>query len=345
MEKELISIKKLLIIIVVPLILYLLNILSFVFIPFVFGLFMALLFSPLIRWLKKVKVPDFIGIIIALIIVSIAIGGTFKVVKLTSHELTSVNDDFINQLDERLNEVAKPIVEFMNINTHNGETDLKALFHNEKIQSQLFGNLGTGLNVAKNIITMTLMSLFFMVLFLAGSMNLEKLLQTFIFKDKDSKIQVIRKIEKDAFTYIIVKFSISLTTGIAVSLICYFFDVSFPIFWGLFAFLLNFIQMIGSIIAVVVICIFALVELNFTGSLLFFSLLIIGVQVLFGTVIDPILMSKSFSINTVTVLIMLAVWGIIWGIPGLILSVPITALLKRVFEQFPGTKIYAKIMS
>ncbi len=345
MEKELISIKKLLIIIVVPLILYLLNILSFVFIPFVFGLFMALLFSPLIRWLKKMKVPDFIGIIISLIIVSIAIGSTFKVVKLTSQELTSVNDDFIQQLDERLNEVAKPIVEFMNINPHNGETDLKALFHNEKVQSKLFGNLSTGLNIAKNIVTMTLMSLFFMILFLAGSMNLEKLLQTFIFKDKDSKIQMIRKIEKDAFTYIVVKFSISFTTGVAVSLICYFFDVSFPIFWGLFAFLLNFIQMIGSIIAVVVICVFALVELNLTGTLLIFSILIIGIQVLFGTVIDPILMSKSFSINTVTVLIMLAVWGIIWGIPGLILSVPITALLKRIFEQFPGTKVYAKIMS
>lgn len=345
MEKELVSIKKLLIIIVVPLILYLLNILSFVFIPFVFGLFIALLFSPLIRWLKKRKVPGFVGIILSLFIVFVAIGGTIKLVKLSSHELTSVDEDFMDKLDERLNDVAKPIVEFMNIRTQNGETDLKALFHNEKIQSQLFGNVGTGLNVAKNIVTMTLMALFFMILFLAGSMNLEKLLEFFVFHDKDSKIKTIRKIEKDAFTYIVVKFSISLATGVVVSLICYFFGVSFPIFWGLFAFLLNFIQIIGSVIAVVVVCLFALVELNFTGSFMFFVLLIIGSQAVLGTVIDPLLMSKSFSINTVTVLVMLAVWGMIWGIPGLILSIPITALLKRIFEQFPETKVYSRMMS
>lgn len=345
MLQEINTIKKLLIIIVVPLILYLLNILSFVFIPFVFGLFIALLFSPLIRWLEKRKVPGFVGIIISLIIVSVMIGGTIKLVKLSSHELTSVDEDFMTKLDNRLNEVAKPIVEFMNINPHRGETDLKALFHNEKVQSQLFGNVGTGLNVAKNIITMTLMTLFFMILFLAGSINLEKLLELFIFKDKESKIKTIRSIEKDFFTYIVVKFAVSLATGLGVSLICYFFDVSFPIFWGLFAFLLNFIQMIGSIIAVIVICLFALVELNFTGTFLFFTILMVGIQVALGTVIDPILMSKSFSINTVTVLVMLAVWGIIWGIPGLILSVPITALLKRIFSQFKGTKVFAKMMT
>lgn len=345
MLKELITIKKLLIIIVVPLILYLLNILSFIFIPFVFGLFIALLFSPLLRWFERKSIPGFVGIILSLIIVSIAIGGTIKLVKLSSHELTSVDEDFMSKLDERLNEVAKPIVEFMNINPHRGETDLKALFHDEKVQTQLFGNVGTGLNVAKNIITMTLMTLFFMILFLAGSINLERLLELFIFKNKDSKIKIIRKIEKDFFTYIVVKFSVSLATGVGVGLVCYFFGVSFPIFWGLVAFLLNFIQMIGSIIAVIVICLFALVELNLTGSFLLFSLIIIGIQVAFGTIIDPLLMSQSFSINTVTVLVMLAIWGIIWGIPGLILSVPITALLKRIFSQFKGTRVFAKMMS
>lgn len=345
MLKEIITIKKLLILIVVPLVLYLLNILSFIFIPFVFGLFIALLFSPLLRWLKKKKVPGFVGILISLIIMTVVIGGTIKLVKLSSHEIMSVDEEFMTKLDERLNEVAKPIVNFMNINPNRGETDLKALFHNEKIQAQLFGNVGTGLNIAKNVITMTLMTLFFMILFLAGSMNLEKLLELFIFKDKDSKIKTIKKIEKDFFTYILVKTFISITTGVGVGLVCYFFDVSFPIFWGLFAFLLNYIQMIGSVISVIVVCLFALVELNFTGSFLFFSLLIVGIQVALGTILDPILMSKSFSINTVTVLVMLAVWGIIWGIPGLVLSVPITALLKRIFAQFKGSMVFAKMMS
>ena len=153
------------------------------------------------------------------------------------------------------------------------------------------------------------------------------------------------QVEKDILKFIVVKFLLSLFTGIGFSIACYAFDVSFPIFWGLFAFAINFIQMIGSVISVVVLSAFALVEIDNTGTLFFFVLSITGVQVLFGAILEPILMGKSFQINTITVLIMLALWGFIWGVPGLILSIPITALIKKIMEKFPGTAVYARIMS
>jgi predicted PurR-regulated permease PerM len=153
------------------------------------------------------------------------------------------------------------------------------------------------------------------------------------------------KIEKDLITFIKVKFFVSMLTGIATGLACLFFDVSFPIFWGLFAFVINFVQMVGSFIAVVSLSIFAFVELDQTGTLLFFVLAISGVQILIGAILEPIFMGKSFSINIIAVLVMLMFWGFLWGIPGLIMAIPITVFIKIILEQFPSTKIIAGLLS
>ncbi|MDP4954355.1 MAG: AI-2E family transporter, partial [Flavobacteriales bacterium] len=194
-------------------------------------------------------------------------------------------------------------------------------------------------------ITMTLMTAFFVVLFLAGSINLQDVMQTVLFKQKYASVKTFRKVEKDIIKFVWVKFVISLFTGIGFSLACLAFDVSFPIFWGMFAFLINFVQMVGSIISIVALSIFAIVELDPSGTLLAFVLIITGVQVLMGSILEPIFMGKTFSINVITVLVMLMLWGYLWGVPGLIMSIPITVFLKIVLEHFPKTKNIARLMS
>lgn len=345
MRNELLAIRKLLLILVVPFILYLLNVLSMIFIPFVFALFASLVFMPMMRWLMKKGVPNFVGIILVVIIISGGLKGAYEVVQLSGQEISNANEDFYEKFDSRLNDVVAPIVDLMGIEPKEGETELRAFLNNDKVSENLFGNVGNGLNFARKFVSMLLMTIFFTVLLLAGSMNIQKVMELLIFKQRFASVKTFRQIEKDIFKFIVVKFLLSLFTGIGFSLACYAFDVSFPIFWGLFAFLINFVQMIGSVISVVVLTAFALVELNVTGTLAFFIIIIAGVQILFGGILEPILMGKSFSINTVTVLFMLALWGFIWGIPGLILSIPITALVKKIMEQFPGSAVYARIMS
>jgi predicted PurR-regulated permease PerM len=153
------------------------------------------------------------------------------------------------------------------------------------------------------------------------------------------------RIENDLIKFILVKVFVSLLTGIFFAVSCIIFDVSWPIFWGLFAFVFNFIQMIGSVISVAVLGLFALVEIDPTGTLLLFLLILIGIEILMGGVLEPVLMGKSFSINVITILIMLMFWGYLWGIPGLIMSIPITVFLKIIMEQFPKTRMIAGLIS
>ncbi|MGM0478381.1 MAG: AI-2E family transporter [Bacteroidota bacterium] len=345
MQNELLAIRKLLLILVVPFVLYLLNVLSIIFIPLVFALFASLVFMPMMRWLMKKGVPNFVGIILVVIIITAGLTGAYEIVNLSGQEIANANEDFYVKFDSRLNDVVAPVVDLMGISPNQGETKLQAFLNNDKVSENLFGNVGNGLNFARKFVSMLLMTVFFTILLLAGSMNIQKVMELLIFKQRFASVKTFRQIERDIFKFIVVKFLLSLFTGLSFGFACYAFDVSFPIFWGLFAFLINFVQMIGSVVSVVVLTAFALVELNVSGTLLVFIFIISGIQILFGGILEPILMGKSFSINTVTVLFMLALWGFIWGIPGLILSIPITALVKKIMEQFPGTAVYARIMS
>lgn len=327
----------LLLILVIPVVFYLLKILSFIFIPLVFSMFIALLFLPLLRWLQKKGIPKAISIFIVILIIigGLKIGG--ELIQLTSREIIATNDAFIEKAQVKLLALLNSIEQFFGIDYGTDRNFLKQFLNKD--------NFGTTVSYIGNTITMTLMTAFFVVLWLAESINVQKLMNSTILKQKHTSVKTFIKIEKDIAKFIKVKFLVSLGTGICTGLACYFFDVSFPIFWGLFAFVINFVQMIGSFITVILLSLFAFVELDPNSILLFFILTITGVQVLFGSILEPIFMGKSFSINIITVLVMLMFWGFIWGVPGMIMSIPITVFIKIILEQYPQTRVIANIIS
>lgn len=332
---------KLLLIIVIPLVFYLLKLLSFIFIPLIFSMFIALLFLPIMRWLNKKKVskPISIFIVILIFIGSLKIGG--ELIQLTSKEILSTDNAFFEKAESKLKDLLLVMEEYLGVPYSKEEN----IINNFIPQESMMKNFGTTLDFLGNTLTMILMTVFFVILWLAESINVQKLMNNTLLKQKHTSVKTFMKVEKDLIKFIKVKFLVSLFTGIGTGLSCVVFGVSFPIFWGLFAFSINFVQMVGSIITVVLLSIFAFVELDPTSMLLFFVVSITGVQVLFGSILEPIFMGKSFSINIITVLVMLMLWGYIWGVPGLIMAIPITVFIKIILEQFPQTKVVASLLS
>ena len=327
----------LLLIIVIPLVFYLLKILSFIFIPLIFSMFIALLFLPLMRWLGKKKVPKAVSIIIVVLIIAGGMKIGVELVQISSREILNSETDFFVKAEEKFDLLLLTAQETFGFQIEDKKSVLKEFIHTE--------NISVTIEFIRKTITMILMTAFFVVLWLAESINIQKVLNTIVLKQKHTSVKTFVKIEKDLITFIKVKFLVSAATGICTGLACYIFGVSFPIFWGLFAFLINFVQMVGSIITVLMLSIFAFIELDPTSTLFFFVMAITSVQVLFGTILEPIFMGKSFSLNVITVLVMLMLWGYIWGVPGLIMSIPITVFLKIMLEQFPNTKVIANLLS
>lgn len=327
----------LLLILVIPLVFYLLKILSFIFIPLIFSMFIALLFLPLMRWLGKRNVPRAISIVIVVLLIALGLFLGIELIQLASRQIVNSDTVFFEEAQGKLN----------TLKVYFQETFGMEIKKDSQLISELLGkeNIGSVLDFIRKFLTTILMTAFFVVLWLAESINVQKVLNTTILKQKHASIKTFMKIEKDLITFIKVKFFVSLLTGIGTGLACVFFDVSFPIFWGLFAFVINFVQMVGSFIAVILLSIFAFVEMETTSTLLMFMISITGVQVLFGAILEPIFMGKSFSINIITVLVMLMFWGFLWGIPGLIMAIPITVFIKIILEQFPSTKNIASLLS
>ncbi|MEZ7886854.1 MAG: AI-2E family transporter [Flavobacteriales bacterium] len=332
---------NLLSIMVVVLVFYLLKILSFIFIPLTFGMFMALLFLPIMRWLRTKGLPKWlsIGVVIGIIALILKLFG--ELVKLSSREIINADSNFFQKAESKFTILVGNVEGFFGIERIGNDN---VLLHYLS-QANVFGNFGNTLDFIGDTLTMALMTIFFGVLLLMDSFNFERVLTKAIFKSKTMSIRTFLKIEKDIARFLIVKFLVSFGTGVGFSIACYCFDVSFPIFWGVFAFLINFVQMVGSVISVVLLSIFAFVEIEAYTVLLVFSLIITGVQVLFGAVLEPIFMGKTFSLNVVTVLVMLMFWGFIWGVPGLIMAIPITVILKIILEQIPSTRMMAEMMS
>ncbi|MDY7393744.1 AI-2E family transporter [Aureibaculum sp. 2210JD6-5] len=331
----------LLLVIVIPLVFYLLNILSFILIPLVFSMFIALLFLPLMRWLQKKKIPKSISIFIVILLIIAGLKIIGELIQLSSREIIATNDAFFQKAQIKLSALVNSLEEFFGVDYVKDGNVIKQFLNKDN----LMNNFGTTISFISNTVTMTLMTAFFVVLWLAESINVQKLMNSTIIKQKHTSVKTFMKIEKDLIKFIKVKFLVSLGTGIFTGLACYFFDVSFPIFWGLFAFVINFVQMVGSFITIILLSIFAFVELDLNSILLFFIITITGVQVLFGSILEPIFMGKSFSINIITVLVMLMLWGFIWGVPGMIMSIPITVFIKIILEQYPQTKVIANIIS
>ncbi len=336
---------KLLLVIVIPLIFYILDLLSFIFVPFMFAVFIALLFTPLMRWLKKRNAPKFLALTIVIVVLFSSFFVGFKLVQLSARQISKGQQELLGKLDAKVASVMDPLSDFFGIETDPEESAIKSILQNKQFLDFIYQNFRITFAYVQDTFVMTLMTLFFLLLLLGGSMNLKSVFQEILSKGKTQSVKTFVAIEKSITQFLKVKFFVSMLTGISFGLICYFFDVSFPLFWGLFAFVLNFVQMVGSIVVTVAASLFAFIEIKHPGTWLFCVVLLTAAQVIFGSIVEPILMGRSFRINIIVVLVMLMFWGFLWGVPGLILAIPITVLAKSIMQEFDGTKNIARLLS
>lgn len=339
LKKDVRIIKVSLLIIASVVILFVLRLFSFIFIPFFLALFIAILLLPILNWFESKKIPNWLGIVIIIVVSVLFIWINGIVLQKTSVELYHSKEEIITKAGEKINPLIIKIQHLMGIESvaeaKSNTIDFKELV--EKNSTQLFSQIST-------FISRLFMTLFFLALFLTGAHLFEVYLNKVTNNDEDS-IHVFREIKNSLNGFIKVKFLTSLLTGIGFALIAVFFGVKFALFWGLTTFLLNFIQLIGSFFITAILLVFGFVELQSTGTFLVFGLLLISIQMIIGGVLEPILLGKSFQINTISVLISLAVWGFIFGVVGLILAIPITVFLKLILERIPATQSLAKLMS
>jgi AI-2 transport protein TqsA len=156
---------------------------------------------------------------------------------------------------------------------------------------------------------------------------------------------ILDKIEKSTSSYIGLKTLVSLITGVASYIALLIIGIDSPVFWAFLIFMLNFIPTIGSLIGTVFPAIFCLLQFGeFTPCLM--VLIFVGlIQVLVGNLLEPKLMGNSLNVSSFVTIFALSFWGALWGVTGMILSIPITVIMIIIFSHFEKTKAIAIMLS
>lgn len=189
--------------------------------------------------------------------------------------------------------------------------------------------------------------LFYVLFMLLEQSTFTKKIQA-IFPDsvrRKSIMSILAHAQEDIQTYLWIKTITSTLTGVASYLILRMVEVDFAGFWAFTIFLLNFIPTIGSIIATLFPAVLALIQFD---TLYPFFLVLIGVgmvQVIVGNLLEPKLMGNSLNVSPFVVMMSLTLWGSIWGIAGMFLSVPITVMMLIIFAHFERTRYIAILLS
>ncbi len=156
---------------------------------------------------------------------------------------------------------------------------------------------------------------------------------------------IIRRVDSDIQTYFGVKTLVSLTTALLSYGVMRFVGLDFAAFWALLVFILNFIPTIGSIVATILPGMLGLVQFESWRPVLVLVLGITVIQQALGNFIEPNLMGMTLNLSPLVVVMSLLLWGMLWGIVGMFLCVPITVILVIILGNFPSTRWVAVLLS
>ncbi len=331
-------------IIVTALVVYILKTLKSIFIPLTFAIFLSLIFAPLVEYLKKKRFPQFLIIIILVLIIFITFNmiGTIIYTSVASfaknfpsyeEKITLTIQNFIYKLEipkESLKEYIRNKVNWFDI------ADKLSL------SKVITNTMGTFINFFINL----LLTIIFMIFIISERTQISQRISNVITeKRKHKTIKMVQAIERQIMRYIFNKTIISLITGLIGMFFVWLYGIDFVIVSGLLLFILNYIPSLGSFIASAFPIMISLVEYGLGWQTFAITISLILLQITMGNIVEPKLMGSGLRLSPLVILISLIFWYWIWGPVGMILAIPITSALSIMIRQVESLKILSAIIS
>ena len=298
-------------------------------IPFTLAVFLTYAVAPVVDVLNdRLRVPRILAIALALFIGFCAFSLLGGLISSSVHQLR----DNIPQYRMRFDDLVGQVTAWLS----SRGVQMGADSIHEQLRNQPFEEwaVKTGRGVA-DIVSNTFLVLVFSIYLLLGHRA-----------DTEHTQPLRATIEARIQRYIVMKVGLSAITGVLVWLTLAALGVDLALVFGVLAFVLNFIPSVGSIIATLLPLPVVLFDPDATGTTVLLAMVLPEtIQMLVGNVIEPKLMGESLELHPVTILLALVFWGILWGIPGMLLGTPITAVLKILMAELEFTRPIAELMA
>ncbi len=298
-------------------------------VPFLLAAFLAIICAPPLFWMQKKGIPSIVGIL------ALMLGVVFLQVLLVTLVSSSIADFSENMplYQERLKTLT---IESLGLLSRYGvefETNKLAEILNP---SRIMGLVGNMLNGLGGVLTNTFFVFLTLIFILSEAAGFPSKIRA-IMDDHTSELDKYSLIIDGVNRYLGIKTLTSLLTGIVIAVWLAIQGVDFPVMWGVFAFMLNYIPNIGSIIAAVPAVLLALIQLGpLTAGMAAIGFLVVNILV--GSVIEPKVMGQGIGLSVLVVFLSLAFWGWVLGPVGMLLSVPLTMAVKIALSGRESTK-------
>lgn len=302
-------------------------------IPFLFAILLWFTVKELKGFLNKIpvfekRIPSWIKTTITSILLLVILIFGSAVITSNIEELARSYKQYENNADGLL----KQFNELFDIDLISLMKDQNFDFNFGEVLTAIFNSLS---NILGNSFMIVLYALFMLM---EESLFVFKLKKLFKNQEQFERVmEVLDTIEDSVAKYLGLKTIVSLITGVLSYLVLAIIGVNSPVFWAFLIFLMNFIPTIGSLIGTLFPAIFCLLQFgDFTTGLIVLGVLGL-IQVLVGNILEPKIMGNSLNVSALVTILALSFWGAIWGVTGMILSVPITVIMIIVFSQFEST--------
>jgi predicted PurR-regulated permease PerM len=278
---------------------------------------------PLLHWLKSRRIPNPLAVLITVVVV---VAVVFSFGALVGGSIAGFTEA-APRYRLRLEGLLTNLLEWLNAR---GVT-VPEEYTRDIVQPGAVMDMATttlrGLAAALSNLLLVLITTIFIYLEAAGFP--EKLQAAF---GRSGATERFARIRHEINRYLGIKTLISLVTGSLVGSAMAIIGVDFPVLWGTLAFVLNYIPNLGSIIAAIPPMLLAIVQLGW-GHAIAVALVFAAVNVTLGSLLEPYLMGRRLGLSTLVVFLSLVFWGWVWGPVGMLLSVPITMVIKIMLEN------------
>lgn len=338
------TVKNILIIFLFVLIFYILEILSTILLPLVLAFLFAVIFQPLIQMLKKIKIPSWLIFPVVTGVTLLVLFGVFDLLFQSASEMYDQREFMMQKLTSKSQQAIRSINSNFNLSISYRviEKSITDMFTTKMI-TQSAGMVAT--EVGAFTASFCMFALYYVVL-LMGLSNYKEFLNYVGGENRqDSFVTAYEKIQKSIYSYLLIKTCVNIAQGLIVWGVCSLFGLKFAQLFGILAFVIHYIPNIGSILSTVVPGLMAIVQFDDTGTIWGFIAILAAAQFIMGNYIEPLIAGHQLKLNTVTVIFGLVFWGWLWGIAGMMLSVPLMVILKLVLEQIPDMGYFARLMS
>jgi AI-2 transport protein TqsA len=306
-----------------------------VMIPFVLSVFFALSLSPLVSLLiRRLRIPRAAAVGLTLLLWFLLLALVASLVSASVGELAANRGAY----QAHVTALVAQITEALPLDRLGIDTDALTGRLRDASVSTVGGMLAGTTSAILDLFSKSILVLIFLVFLLVGGESARPAEK----RPAGTWTTITGQVER----YVVTKALLSGATGILVGVILWALGIDLALVFGLFAFLLNFIPSIGSIIATLLPLPIVVMSPGVSFATAVAAIALPGaVQFGIGNVLEPRMMGRSLDLHPVTILLTLMFWGALWGIVGMLLAVPITAIAKLLCEKGELTRPVAELMA